>query len=252
MPSKKKTEPTRRPVKARGALPAPRVAPRRVRVPVHRRRPVQIVAILLILVIAGVTFQQVSQARDEAAERAAKKSAVRGFVNSFRAKVETPVNKVVGEMSQVPEQFRSGSTDAASFKTKTDEWLKALRDAATSLAEKEVQPSLEETRALFHHGAILFIDAVKVYQSAAVQTDVGQRDALLDEGRNLTDHAGKVFGLGIRALIIEQTRAGLSVPETDKAQFVDRPIPLPQEEVPAQPAPPPGFEGQPPIPPPAP
>lgn len=241
MSSKKKTEPTRRPVKARGALPAPRVAPRRVRVPVHRRRPVQVVALLLVLILAGITFQQVSNARDESAARAAEKRAVRRFDTSVKV-LESPITKAVGEMSQFPEQFRTGATDATTFRAKTDEWLKTFRETAASLAEKTVDESLEESRALFHSGTVLFIDAAKVFQAAAGETDVSQRDNLLNEGRNLTDHAGKIFGLGKRSLIIEKTRVG--IPDDEKAQFVDQPIPLPQEDVPPQPAPPPGFEGQ--------
>lgn len=243
MPSRKKAEPTRRPAKAKGALPAPRVAPRRVRVPLHRRRPVQVIAILLVLTLAGVVFLQFSRAREETAERNAEKRAIRRFDSSVKL-IETSLSKAIGEMSQIPEQFRSGATDAATFKAKTDEWVKTFRDAANSLAEKTVDDSLEEARALFHHGAIYYVDAVKLYQTASGEADAAQRNALLDQGRNLTDHAGKVMGLGKRALIIEKTRVG--IPDEEKQQYVDLPIPLPQEDVPAQPPPPPGLEGQPP------
>jgi hypothetical protein len=238
MVGKKKVEPTRRPVKARGSLPAPRVAPRRIRLPIYKRRPVQIVAIIALLIVGFLVFQQVRKSRAEAAEKRQERRAIRRFDSGIRL-LETPISKARQEMSSTPEQFKTGQIDANAFRAKTDEWLKTFRDATKALAERETPPALLDARAYLHHGATLYIDGAKAFQTASIAGDAALRDRLLTEATNMTDHASKVFGLGKRALIKEKRRVGLSDPEAQL--LLDQPIPLPAEEAPPpQPQPPPG------------
>ena len=227
MAGKKKAEVTRRPVKARGSLPAPRVAPRRVRLPIYKRRPVQIVGGVVLLILLLIGFLQFRKAQQRAEARRNEKSAVRRFDSSIKL-IETSIQTPRSEMSTVPEQFNGGQMDANAFKAKTDEWLKALRDASKKLSEKDPPSGLEETRALLYQGVIGYIDATKTFQIAAA-AEGELRKKGVDEGRNLTDHAAKLFGLGKRELIKQKKRVGLQDP--DARLFLDQPIPLPAEEV---------------------
>jgi hypothetical protein len=241
MAGKKKTEVARRPVKARGSLPAPKVAPRRVRLPLYKRRPVQIAAGVVLLVLLLIGFLQFRKAGQRAEAKRNEKSAVRRFDSSIKL-IENTVTTPGSEMSTIPEQFNGGQIDATAFKTKTDEWLKAFRDASKKLSERDAPPGLEETRALLYQGVVGYIDAVKVFQIAAA-ADGELRKKGIDEGRNLTDHAAKLFGLGKRELIKQKKRVGLQDP--NERLFLDQPIPLPAEEVSPQPqvpegGPPPG------------
>src|SRR5918992_140179 len=120
MVGKKKAEPTRKPVKARGALPAPKVAPRRVRLPIYKRRPIQIIALILLLIIGIIVFQQVRKARAEAAEKRQERRAIRRFDSGVRL-LETTITRARSEMSTVTEQFKTGQMNSDAFKTKTDE-----------------------------------------------------------------------------------------------------------------------------------
>jgi hypothetical protein len=186
--------------------------------------------VLLILLLVG--FQQFRKARQRAETKRNEKSAVRRFDSGIKL-VESSIATARGEMGTVPEQFNGGQMDAKTFQVKTDEWLKVFRAATKSLSERNTPDALEEGRALLYQGAIFYIDAIKAFQVAAATSDAELRKKGVDQGRNLTDHAAKVFGLGKRELIKQKKRVGL--PDPDERLFLEQPIPLPVEEVSPQP-----------------
>ena len=219
----------KKPIKAKGRLPAPRVAPRRVRRPIHRRRGPQILAGLILVTLVGLGINEFLDSRQAAETKRAERRSVRQFDNNLTILLG-PVETAVPEMSSFPGQMASGQIDPAAFTAKTEEWLKALRAMTAGLAEEEPPKTLLESRALFHTGATLYIDVAKMLQFGA-SSEPSVRDAQFSQARHVMNRAASVMGLGKRELEIGKRRYGLGDP-TNQRLFIEQPIPLLQEEVP--------------------
>lgn len=225
----------KRPIKARGAAPAPKVAPRRVSVVWYRKRSVQIVGALGVLAVLGVAVLLFFQWRRGVEERRREQRAIRQFDRSISV-LAVSLQKTEQEMSTEPQRFKSGELSQEDFKKKTEEWQNAFTDLSTELRQKTVPDKLEESRALLVEGAVLYLDAVKVFQTAAAIQDQALRDQALQQGTNIANHAGFSLGMGRRSLEREKRLAGIA---SEGASFLDQPIPLPEEEVVPQPPVPP-------------
>lgn len=241
MARKRRAVETRRPVKARGTLPAPRVAPRRTRVAWYRRRQVQIVGALVLLGAIALGVQQFSRFRERAEQLRSQRRDVEQFERSLSV-LTLSIQTTDQEMASEPARLRSGELSAENFKTKTDQWIAAFKKLGDELRGKDVPSGLEEARALFVQGAVLYLDAVKVFQLAAAQTDPVLRDQGLQDAVNIAGHAGFAFGMGSRSLEEEKARLGIGE-EGRSRQLLDQPIPLPEEEVISPAAPPAGSTG---------
>lgn len=234
MARRKTTSEGKRPIKARGAAPAPKVAPRRVRVVWYRRRPVQVGGALLVLGVLGLALFMFLQYREGVEARRREQRAIRQFDRSISV-LALSLQKTEQEMSTEPQRFKSGELGAEDFKKKTEEWKKAFTDLSAELREQSVPRNLEESRALLVEGAVLYLDAVKVFEIAATTGDPTIRDQSLQQGLNIANHAGFSLGMGRRLLEKEKKSAGIA---SEGASFLDQPIPLPEEEVVPQPPPP--------------
>jgi hypothetical protein len=225
---------TRKPIKAKGALPAPKVAPRRkTRVVFTRRRMNQaLVALgaLVVLALGGLGVKLILDARHQANQRASETSAVRKFDQKFTALI-SKAGQSLSDMNSAPEEFRSGKIAGADFKKKTDEWVLAIKEFDKGLRSVSIptkQSQLTETRALFVNGVVGFLDAAKIFGLAATTTDPASRTAALDQGKTLLSHGGSVFGLGQRALNDLKQKYGL--PTTGQTGQAGQ-IVLPEEEI---------------------
>ncbi|MGH2813419.1 MAG: hypothetical protein ACRDI1_12030 [Actinomycetota bacterium] len=233
----RESAPARRPVKARGALQAPKVAPRRTRIPVYRRRGVQIVAVAVLTGLLALGVLQILDARERGDQRREELRAVGRFDRSLTL-IDAPTQTALTEMLQVSVQFRNGEIGAETFLENVREWIRALRESSQSLAAQETPPDLQEVRALYYNSTLLILDAAKTFRVAASVTDSELRASTIGQARSLMVHAASVRGLAQRGLEKVKSELGLSE-EFDERLFVDTPIPLPSENAePPAPAPP--------------
>lgn len=229
-----KNAPTRRPAKAKGTLPAPKVGPRRLLVPWHRRTPFRVAGGVVIVSLLGVAAWQVLRVRAGAAERREAQGAVRQFERRLNL-LQSSLQEVAESMSSDPERFRSGEMPAEEFKAATDTWLQEFRRMVGELQGRQVPPELEESKALYIQGATIYIDAIKAFQLAAAAEDPALREQAIDHGSTVFYHAGFVLGNGQRALQEEKRRLGID--QGAAGEPLDLPIQIPQEDPPGRPAP---------------
>lgn len=230
MGKRRRNTEVRKPIKAKGVLPAPRVSPARVHVAWHKRRSVQVVLVLVGVVTIGLAAWQFMRARSRAEEGAAKRREVRQFERSLTV-AEGNLNKVLTEMTSIPDQFKSGQVSGADLKAKTEEWLKSLRELDGTLRTRQTPQRLLDARASLLQGVVVYIDAAKVFQLAADSTDASVRDRAVAQGRNLVMHGASVYQVGQLALAREKVRVGL-VNEEEAQNVEGQEIPLPEEEAP--------------------
>ena len=161
-----KTAPARRPVKARGTIPVPKVGHRAARLPWYRNRQVQLIGGLIVLVVLGVAASQVAAWRHRVNERAADRKAVKAFndrITAIQGQIIEPLNGV----QAVPEQFRNGQIKADAYNDATGKWLASFQRMASDLRSMSPPDELSATRAHFVESAVVFVDATRTYQLAA-------------------------------------------------------------------------------------
>jgi uncharacterized protein HemX len=240
-----KKAPPRKPVKARGALPTPRVAPKRVRRKWYQFREAQIFGAILVLVLIGVGLKIFSDVRKEAKAHDQKVTAVKRFTNKVQL-AQTGMQDIFSAINQAPQDLKDGKMTPEDFKKQTDVWLEKLRGLDTKLRQPvPATPSqLQEAQAQFVDGTLVYIDAVKSYALAASLTDTTLRDNAIQQGNNLITHGTSIYGLAQRT--IEKLRLSLGI--TKKSSTTNNPltgpIQLPSEEAPPpQPQVPQGAQG---------
>lgn len=233
----KSKAPPRKTIKARGALPVPRVAPQRSTKVWYKRRSFVIVfAVLALGVIAGAIFTtlniigNVNTKKDNA-------RAVTLFERKVRL-LQQPFEQVLGDMNTAPGEFAAGTLPAEEYKKLTATWLEEFRKLDNGLRERKVPanlPGLAQARAHFVQGTVIYIDAAKVFQLSAGLTDPALRDEAIKQGRNLVAHATSVYGIGQRKLVTLKKQ--FDVKGAGEEAKLLGPIPLPEEEVPPPPPP---------------
>ena len=91
MSPKSRATPSRPPVRSKTALPAPRVAPKRIRIPWHQRRPVQVVlAVIVVGLLVLLVTQGLSTWHHHQATMKAKKG-VKAFDAAYQTEL-TPLS----------------------------------------------------------------------------------------------------------------------------------------------------------------
>lgn len=247
-----KKAPPRKPVKARGALPAPRVAPRRrPRVVWYRRRWVQVLAALVLIGMIAGTASVALAARKRSEDRKEQLEEINKFDKAVQL-LQSPLQSTVQAMGEAPQSFQIGFITAADFQAQTDTWVTEFRKLDEGLRKRKIPAGmrgLEEARASLVQGTVLYIDAAKQFKVAALIPDQAGRDLALQNGNALINHATSVYGMGQRTLAKEKQRLGEKLPEGQQNPLTG-PIPLPEENPPPPPPPelPPPPEGARPIP----
>lgn len=232
MARKRKTV-SRRPVKVRGTLPAPKTSPARVRLVWYRRRVFQVLGAVILVAAVGLGVWQFMKARDRSRKAEDERRAIGQFERGLSVG-EGPLGRVVQEMDTLPEQLKTGQLAAAEFNVKTESWLTELRKLDSELRKKRVPSRLDDARALLVQGVLIYIDAAKTFQLAGLMPDPSLRDRALEQGRNLIEHASAVYGTGRRALALQRIEVGLATDEQTET-ILREPVPLPPEN--ARPAP---------------
>ncbi len=232
--------PPRKIIKARGTLPVPRIAPKRSITVWYKRRGIVVIGGILAL---GLLVGAVLITRNIIDNINTKKDNGRA-VGLFDRKVkllQQPFQQVLGDMNKAPQEFAAGKLSAEEYKKAAVAWVEEFRKLDFGLRERKIpanMPGLEQARAHFVQGTVLYIDAAKMFHLSADLTDPILRDDAIKQGNNMIAHATSVYGLGQRKLISLKKQFGLK--GADEEAKVLGPIPLPEEEV--TPPPPPGLE----------
>lgn len=237
---------TRRPVKARGSIPAPKVAPARTRIPWYRRRAILIVGGVLV---AGLIALIVLNILGRRSERRELEEQIARFERRYSTLQLSGAN-VGQEMNTSPGEFQAGQLSPEAFAEQIEGWLEHLRRVDESIRSATVPNELTEARAQLINGNLLLIDATKGFQQAITATDPVVRDQLINSARTLLTHAASVLQLGQRELLKTKQRLGFASTEEETA--LQTPPQLPSEEVAPQPPPQPTAPPVEPSPPPSP
>jgi hypothetical protein len=224
-----KGAPPRRPVKAKGTIPTPRVGHRAARKPWYKHRQIQLIGGLVALVVIGLAATQVVAWRHRVSERNADRRAVKTFDDKIQA-LQGDLIEPLNGIQAVPDQFQNGQIKADDYKAAAQKWLATFQRTATELRSLSPPAELTATRAHFVESAVIFVDAVRTFQLAAQTTEPAVRDEAILLAKRETNHAETIYTNALKELAKEKKRVGLpagSLPDTPE---------LPQEDVAPQPA----------------
>lgn len=232
--AKSKSSAQRKPVKAKGTLPAPRIAPKRNFIPIHKRRPLQIAAGAVILALIALVIWRVLDSRAGSEQ---ERRAIRRFENSANLLLNG-LSETVNEMSTQPTELGTGIMPPDQFQARTEEWIKKFREVNVSLREKKIPSELNEARALSVHSVLFFLDAAKSFKLAAQVPEGETRVAAIANGENLMSHAESLVSLFQREMnrvklelgMVSRTDAGLNQPVELPPEEKEPPLPLPPAE----------------------
>lgn len=226
--AKIKQPPARKPVKARGALPSPRVAPQRDNTPWHGKTAVRIVMALVALALIAFIVKLVMDARDRAADRRQEARSVEQFERRV-LDLNQNSSAVYDQLGEVPGAFLAGALPVEEYRTATEGWVTSFRELSQGIRNLEVPEDLEglvEAKAHYVQGTIIYLDAAKVFVAAAAITDPAEREKATVLGRNLFLHGTSVYAEGDRNITEMRNEYELNDPPS--------PVPppsLPEEEV---------------------
>ncbi len=192
MSPKSKSTPSRPPVRSKTALPAPRVAPKRIRIPWHQRRPVQVVLALVVvgLLVLGVTSGLSTWHNHQATMKA--KKGVRAFDAQYQTEL-TPLSNFFTQVNNSPGQYAAGLMPQATYVTQTAQWLATFEALRKQLSDASPPRAIQGARGLLMQATDVFIDGVKELQLAGTVSDANVRKSLIDQGRNIIFHGTSIF-----------------------------------------------------------
>jgi hypothetical protein len=219
-----KTVAPRRPVKAKGTIPAPKVGYRAARLPWYRNRQMQLILGLVTIVVLAVAASQVVGWRHRVAQRAADKRAVKAFDDKITA-IQNEIIEPLNGIQAVPAQFQNGQIKADAYKESAGKWLTAFQKMASDLRSMSPPAELAAPRAHFVESAVVFIDAVRTFQLAAQTSEAPVRDEAILLAAREVNHAETMYTNALKEVATQKKRVGLptgSLPETPE---------LPQEDV---------------------
>src|SRR5260370_29968198 len=122
MSPKSRATPSRPPVRSKTALPAPRVAPKRIRGPWHRRRPVQVVLALIVLGFLVLAVTQAFSTWDHHQATMKAKKGVKAFDSAYQTDL-SPLSNFFTQVNNSPQQYLGGVMSQATYATQTAQWL---------------------------------------------------------------------------------------------------------------------------------
>jgi len=240
MPRSSKSASTRKPMKARGALPSPKISPKRVSRKWYHRRDYQAMAVVIFLIAAVLATRAVLDWREDRADRKQQVRQVRSFERKTQL-LQAPMKEVFEAINKAPAELQAGTFPPEEFTKQTEVWLEKFRALDLGLRERQVPPtfkSLVEARAMLVQGTVVYIDAIKQFQAAAALTDPAARAKVIKEAQSTFSHGTSIFGNGQRALAALRVRLGID--KSDPNNPLLGPIQLPPEVLPD--APPPGAD----------
>ena len=230
---KKDPASTRKPIKARGALPAPVVAPRRTNLPWYKRRNVQLGIAFGVIFLGVFLFNVVKDLREGEGDERLQIRSIEQFERKLQL-LNAPLGGVYEAMQTSPDQFLAGTLPVDDYRKQAEGWVEEFRKLYTGIKTAEIREDLEpllEAKALFSQGSVLLLDAAKAHLSAA-SVEGPPRDESIKLGRNLLTHGSSVINMGERQIQKVKNDFDLNNPP------VELPAPvIPEEEAQPPPAP---------------
>lgn len=190
---------------------------------------------LAALAVLAFIFNAIMDARDRAEERRRDARAVEQFERRV-LDLNTKMGSVYEGLSQVPGAFLAGATPVEEYRTQAEGWITSFRELNQSIRNVEIpadSEGLQEAKAHFVQGTVIYLDAAKVFLTAAAVEDPAERERITVLGRNLFLHGTSVYAMGDR--VITEMKNDLEL--NDPPQPPPAPG-MPEEEI-QLPAPPP-------------
>ncbi len=234
MSPKSRATPSRPPVRSKTALPAPRVAPKRIRVPWHQRRPVQVVIAVIVLgLLVLVVTQGLSTWHHHQATMKAKKG-VKAFDAAYQTEL-TPLSNFFTQVNNSPQQYVGGVMSQATYATQTAQWLATFQALRKQLSDAGPPRAIQGARGLLVQATDIFIDGVKELQLAGTVSDPKLRQTLVDQGRSVIFHGTSVFKNAQieEAKVVKSFHLTIGAPASALLQLPD----APPENAPPAPSP---------------
>lgn len=236
--AKTQQPPPRKTVKARGALPAPRVAPSRDTTPWHAKTPTRVVMALVALALIGFIVKAVMDARDRADDRRADVRSVEQFERKV-ADLNTKVESVYQGLAEIPGAYLAGEVSQEEYVAQAEGWVTSFRELNDGIRNSAVSPDLEvlmDAKALYVQATTLYLDAAKVFLQAAAIPDAAEKEKATVLARNLFLHGASVYNMGDREMArlkndFEINDPPLDIPAAD--------LPLEEVQLPEPPPAPP-------------
>jgi hypothetical protein len=227
MPKKEQAS-SRKPVKARGALPAPVTAPKRVEVTWYKRRQFQVAIVFGAIFLAVLAFNVIRDLREGSREEKLQVRSIQQFERKLQL-LNAPLTEVYQSLQTSTEQFVAGTVAAEEYRRQADGWVEEFRKLYVGIKETEVRAGLDsllEAKALFTQGAVVLLDGAKIFQQAS-STEGPAREASISLGRNLLAHGGAIIGMGERRIQEAKNDFDLNDPPAELPEPV-----IPEEEAP--------------------
>jgi hypothetical protein len=238
---KKDAASTRKPIKARGALPAPVVAPRRVSLPWYRRRNVQLGIAFGVIFLGVFLFNVVKDLREGSSDKKLQVRSIEQFERKLQL-LNAPLAGVYQAIQTSPDQLLAGTLSVDDYRTQAEGWVEEFRKLYSGIKSAEVREDVEplvESKALFSQGSVILLDSAKAHLQAA-SVEGAPRDELIKLGRNLLTHGSAVIGMGEREIQSVKNEFDLNDPPAEMPAPVvpeeDAPPPPPATETPENPA----------------
>ena len=231
-----KNAPPRKPVRARGALPVPKSAPKRSRSAWYMLPGYQLVAIAVGIALIGTFLKVGGDWLHSRKDRQANTQAVRKFDQKYQL-AKAPASQILPGLAGISGDIKSGKLTAADLKKQTDGWLAELRKLDTSLRSATIPPTLpelDEVRAALVQGNVVGIDAVKGIQLAAANADAGAKEQALKLVLNVAGHSQNITTAAEAKLAALKVRFGVGRRPAASSDTAPGPAPiqLPSEESP--------------------
>ncbi|MGQ0680591.1 MAG: hypothetical protein ACT4OM_13230 [Actinomycetota bacterium] len=226
--SRKVPTPVRKPVKARGALPAPVTAPKRVYLPWYRRLKVQVGASLALIFLLVLAYSLISNFREGRESRRLEVRAIEQFERRISL-LNAPLEAVFQQIQAGPAALQSGALPADQFAAQANSWVEEFRKLFGGIKEADVRPGLDalaEAKGLYVQGAVIYIDAAKLFSQAAT-LGAAERDFQLALANNLLNHGAAVATTGERRFQALKNEYGLNDPPAILPEVI-----LPEEDAP--------------------
>ncbi|HEX2052603.1 MAG TPA: hypothetical protein VHJ78_02610 [Actinomycetota bacterium] len=230
--AKTKQPAPRKPVKARGALPAPKVAPQRDTTPWYKKTRTRVLFGIAALLVLAFVVNLVLDARERAESRRRDVRAVEQFERRVQD-LNLDIQGVYQALGEAPGAFLAGAIPQPEFRTAAEGWVESFRRLNQRIRAVEIPADIEglqETKAHYVQASTIYIDAAKMFVAAADTPDPAARERATVLARNTFVHAVAVYSMGDRELTKLKNEFELNDPPEDP------PAPtLPEEEPPMPP-----------------
>ncbi|HEU5001338.1 MAG TPA: hypothetical protein VFW71_00975 [Actinomycetota bacterium] len=231
----KKNAPARPPVKAKSALPAPRMAPKRVHIPWHRHTWVRIVGLLVVVALVIVGALQVHSFWKHHTTTSHSKAQVKTFDAQFQSEL-SPIGTFLTQAQNSPPQYAGGLMTQANYVSQTAQWYTTMETLSKQLNAAKVPPILAKAKAELIQGVQVFIDAINQFSLAGTTTDKNIAAQLVQLGTNTVTHAETVFSDGAQEEAIVVHAFGLPLPSGETPAVLQSPPAAPPETTTVSPA----------------